>query len=137
MGIENARFYPGAGRWSGKTVHYSGFEPDKLGIARCAVGPELRHAVSSIVHEAILYAELIAPNDEGEYQASFRTDVIVVPDIPYRVQGEPMARWSGRVVNDSRHAILVEAGGGNGPRFTADHRVLRRTLQWIETVTDG
>jgi hypothetical protein len=135
MALAQARFYKGAGRFEGKNVHYAGYEPDKLSIARCAVGPELHHAVSSIVREAIGYAELIAPNDEGEYQASFDTEVIVVPDIPYRVHGEPMARWSGRVLNRSRHAILVEVGGGNGNRFTADHRVMRRTLDWIESVS--
>ncbi len=132
-GTGKPRFYPGAGPWSGKTVHYAGFEPDKEGIARCAVGPELRAAVSEIVHEAIIFSELIAPDDEGEYQASFFTDVLVVPDIPYRVIGEPMARWSGRVGNSSRHAILVEVGGGNGERFTNDHRVMRKTLEWIES----
>jgi hypothetical protein len=136
VGIENARFYPGVGPWTGKRVHYAGYEPDKLSIARCAVGPELHHAIADIVREAIVYAELIAPNDEGEYQASFDTDVQVVPDVPFRVRGEPMARWSGRVVNHSRHAILVEVGGGNGNRFTADHRVMRRTLEWIDAVTN-
>lgn len=131
------RFYGGAGAYRGKNVHFSGYQPDKPSIAKCAVGPELHHAVSSIVHAAIGYAELIAPNDEGEYQASFFVDVQVVPDIPFRVRGTPMARWSGRVGNDSRHAILVEVGGGNGDRFTADHRVMRRTLDWIELVADG
>jgi hypothetical protein len=125
----------GGGRFEGQRIHFAGYKPDRLSIARCAVGPEIHHAIASIVREAIVYAELIAPNDEGEYQASFDTDVIVVPDIPYRVHGDPMPRWSGRVLNHSRHAILVEVGGGNGDRFTADHRVMRRTLEWIETVT--
>jgi hypothetical protein len=135
MGIEQARFYPGVGPYHGERVHFSGYQShSKVAITRIALGPELHHAIADIVREAIGYAELIAPNDEGEYQASFRTDVIEVPDIPYRVRGEPFARWSGRVVNDSRHAILVEVGGGNGNRFTADHRVMRRTLEWIEAV---
>jgi hypothetical protein len=138
MGIGQARFYKSVGPYRGKNVHFSGYEPPNLAqITRIALGPELHHAVGDIVRDAIVYAELIAPNDEGEYQASFRTEVIEVPDIPYRVRGKPFARWSGRVINDSRHAILVEVGGGNGPRFTADHRVLRRTLEWIEAVTGG
>ncbi len=138
MGIENAQFYQGAGRWAGKHIHYAGFEPDRPGIARVAVGHQLRHAVSQIVEHAIVYAELIAPNDEGEYQASFSTEVEIIPDIPFRVvaQDKPMPRWAGRVVNSSRHAILVEVGGGNGQRFSNDHRVMRRTLQWIELVAD-
>jgi hypothetical protein len=132
-GTGNPRFYPGAGPYRGKTIHFAGYEPDKLSIARCAVGPELHHAISTIVNEAIVFAELIAPNDSNEYQSKFFTDVQVVPDIPYRVQGEPMPRWSGRVGNKSPHAILVEVGGNNTP----DHRVMRRTLDWIEMVADG
>lgn len=136
MGIENATFR-GAGPYRGKHVHFSGYElPNLAQITKIALGPELHHAISSIVRDAVIYAELIAPNDEGEYQASFDTDVIEVEDIPYRVRGTPFPRWSGRVVNHSRHAILVEVGGGNGNRFTADHRVMRRTLQWIELVAN-
>jgi hypothetical protein len=126
------RFYPGAGPFRGEHVHFAGFKPDKAGIARIAVGPELHHAISSAVNEAVVFAELIAPNDSSEYQASFFTDVLVVPDIPYRVRGEPMARWSGRVGNSSRHAIFVEVGAS----ATRDHRVMRRTLEWIELVAD-
>lgn len=126
------RFYPGAGPWSGNHVRFTGYGPDKPGLAKCAVGPELHHAVSEIVHGAIAFAELIAPDDSTEYQRSFFTDVKVVPDIPYRVHGEPMARWSGRVGNSSDHAIIVEVGGNH----THDHRIMRRTLQWIEMVSD-
>lgn len=138
MGIENARFYKSVGPYRGKNVHFSGYEPPSIEqITRIALGPELHHAIGDIVREAVGYAELIAPNDEGEYQASFDTEVIEVPDIPFRVRGVPFARWSGRVLNHSRHAILVEVGGGNGTRFTADHHVMRRTLEWIEAVTKG
>lgn len=131
MGIENARFYKGVGPYRGKNIHFSGYEPDKLSIARCALGPEIHHALADLVKEAVVFAELIAPNDTSEYQASFSTEVIEVPDIPYRVIGEPMARWSGRVVNSSPHAIIVEVGGHHTP----EHRVMRRTLDWIEAVT--
>lgn len=135
MGI--GRFPTGVGPYRGQNVHFSGYDrPNEAQITRIALGPEIHHALAEIVREAVIYAELIAPNDEGEYQASFSTEVIEVPDIPYRVRGEPFARWSGRVVNHSGHAILVEVGGGNGNRFTADHHVMRRTLDWIEAVTD-
>jgi hypothetical protein len=130
------RFYRRAGPWQGRHVRYDGFKFDEAGIARCAVGGELHHAVGDIVREAVNYSRLISPADEGEYVASFSTDTQIVPDIPYRVRGEPMARWSGRVVNDSRHALLIEVGGGNNERFTPNHRVLRRTLEWIELVAD-
>jgi hypothetical protein len=131
VGIENARFYPGVGPYHGKTVHYAGYEPSKEGMARCALGPEIHRALKSIVDEAIVYAELTAPNDTSEYQSAFFAEVIEVPDIPYRVLGEPMARWSGRVGNSSPHAIVVEVGGHHTP----EHRVLRHTLEWIELVT--
>lgn len=131
MGIENARFYPGAGPYRGKRVHFAGYEPDKVGIARCALGPEIHKAIKSIVDDAIMFAEITAPDDTGEYQSSFFTEVIEVPDIPYRVRGEPMARWSGRVGNKSPHAIVIEVGGHHTP----EHRVMRHTLEWIEMVT--
>lgn len=124
------RFYPRAGPWSGRHVRYTGFDFDRDGIARCAVGPELRDAVSSIAREAMGYAQLIAPPDSRRYLAGFSTDVEIVPDIPFRVRGEPMARWAGRVVNDSSSAILVEVGDNQ----SGDGRVLRRTLEWIELV---
>lgn len=126
------RYYPGAGPYRGRYVSYTGYDHSKSGTAACAVGPEIRHAVSDVVERAIGYAQLIAPNDSTEYQRSFDTDVVIVPDISFRVRGEPMARWSGRVVNHSEHAILVEVGG----KATPDYRVMRRTLEWIELVAD-
>jgi hypothetical protein len=132
--VPNPRFYKGAGRWQGKVMRFDGYEPDREGLAQCAVGREIKRAVTTIVKEAIEYAQLIAPNDDGDYQRGFSTDVQIVPDIPYRVRGEPMARWSGRVVNSVPHAILVEVGSGRNGQF--EHRVMRRTLEWIEMVAD-
>lgn len=124
------RYYPRAGPYHGKTVSYTGYQPDKASIARLAVGPEMREAVADIVGEAVFYAQLIAPSDTRAYQSSFFTDVEIAPDIPYRVLGEPMARWCGRVVNDDRSAIYVEVGS----RDEEGYRVMRRTLEWIESV---
>lgn len=126
------RFYPGVGPYRGNHVHFAGYEPSKTGIAKIAVGPEMKHAVGDLAGHALIFAELIAPNDSNEYQAAFSTDVLVVPDIPYRVRGVPMARWAGRVINSSPHAIFVEIGGAS----TRDHRVMRRTLDWLELVAD-
>lgn len=124
------RFYRGAGPYHGRVVSFTGYEPNRASIARCAVGPELHHAISAITEHARVFAELISPNDSSEYQASFTTEVHVVPDIPFRQRGEPMARWAGEVANISDHAILVEVGG----QHTPDYRVMRRTLEWIELV---
>lgn len=130
--MSRGRFYRGAGPWRGRHVSYDGYEFSRSGIAKVAVGPEMRHAMSDIVGEAIMYAQLIAPSDTHGYQSSFSTDVVIAPDIPFRVRGDEMARWSGRVVNDDRSAIYVEVGGGNAP----DRRIMRRTLEWIEAVAD-
>lgn len=125
------QFFKGAGPWRGRHISYDGFEPSKTGIAACAVGPEIRSAVGSIAREATMYAQLIAPSDTRGYQSGFRTEVQIVPDIPFRVRGFPMRRWSGEVVNTDPSAIWVElAQGGDG------HRVMRRTLEWIESVAD-
>jgi hypothetical protein len=124
------RFYRAAPPYRGKRVDFAGYEFNRASIARLAVGPEMRDAMSDIVEEAIMYAQLIAPSDTHAYQSSFDTDVHVVQDIPFRVRGDEMARWSGRVVNHDRSAIYVEVGSGD----TGDGaRVMRRTLEWIES----
>lgn len=124
------RFYPGVGPYHGKTVSYTGYQPDRASIARLAVGPEMREAVADIVGEAIFYAQLIAPNDTSDYQSSFFTDVEIAPDRPGRVRDEPMARWCGRVVNNDRSAIYIEVGAKDAEGY----RVMRKTLEWIESV---
>lgn len=129
------RYYAGAGPWQGRHLRYTGYQPDRVSIARCAVGPEIHHALSRIVGGAIDYAQLIAPNDSGQYQSSFGTEVVLVPDIPYRVHGEPMARWSGRVVNTDPDAIYVEVGSAGAAVQHSGARVMRRTLEWIESVS--
>lgn len=131
MATAQPRFYPGAGAFHGKTVHFTGYAPSKEGIQRCALGPEIHHALSDLVEHALVFAELIAPNDTSQYQASFFSEVIEVADIPFRIRGERMPRWSGRVGNSSEHAILVEVGAGHTPAY----RVMGRTLDWIETVS--
>lgn len=127
------RFYEGAGPWTGKNIHYAGFDFSHAGIARCAVGRELHSAVSQVTRNALTFAELIAPNDSQEYQSGFRSGVRVIPDFPNRQGGDPpMARWGGYVQNVARNAIFVEVGA----RATRPYRVLGRTLEWLELVAD-
>jgi hypothetical protein len=128
-----ARFYKGAGPYRGKYVDYQGFDFNHAGIARCAVGPELHHAVSTVTRHALDFAELIAPSDSQEYQAGFRSGVHVIPDFPNRqLPNPPMARWGGYVQNVARDAIIVEVGA----KATRRYRVLTRTLEWLELVAD-
>lgn len=128
------RFHQGIGPWQGKYVRYAGFDFNEAGMARCAVGPELRVAVAEVTAYALEYAQLIAPSDSREYQRSFRSDVQIIPDFPNRQRGDPpMARWGGHVQNVAESAIIVEVGA----KATRPYRVLTRTLEWLETVADG
>jgi hypothetical protein len=131
----DARFYQGAGPYRGRFVHYEGFDFNHAGIARCAVGPELRSAITAITGNALEFAQLIAPDDSGEYQAGFRSGVHEIPDMPFRVVDLPerhMARWAGYVQNVSRDAIIVEVGA----KATRRYAILRRTLEWLEAVAE-
>lgn len=126
-----ARFHPGVGPWRGKCVGYGGFDYNAAGMARCAVGQELRHAVDTVTGHALEFAQLIAPSDRREYQSGFRSGVRVIPDFPNRQGGDPpMARWGGYVQNVADTAILVEVGA----KATRPYRVLGRTLDWLEMV---
>lgn len=126
-----ARYHRGAGPWTGKYIRYGGFDYNYSGMARCAVGPELRSAVDDMTRNALAYAELISPDDSSEYEAGFRSGVRVIPDFPDRLGGDPpMARWGGYVQNISKDAVIVEIGA----KATRRYRVLGRTLEWLEMI---
>jgi hypothetical protein len=128
------RYHPGAGPWTGKVIRYGGFDYNFAGMARCAVGPELRHAVDDVTRNALEFAQLIAPADSREYGAGFRSGVRVIPDFPDRSGNDPpMARWGGYVQNVASDAIAVEIGAKNTRRY----KVLTKTLEWLELVSDG
>lgn len=127
------RFHPGAGPWQGKHVRYAGFDYNHAGMARCAVGPELRRSVTIATGIALDYAQLIAPSHTMRYQNSFHSKVEVIPDFPDRQGADPpMARWGGTVWNDAPNAKIVEVGAKN----TRPYRIFQRTLQWLELVAD-
>ncbi len=100
----------------------------KRGIARCAVGPELRGVVDAIAHTAELYAKSISPRSRRQhqhYQDSFRhqrTTVVLPPRWPMR-------RVCARLWNVAPHAAAVEWGGAHNP---TGHRVLGKTLERLE-----
>jgi len=103
------------------------FVPDKKGIAACAVGPELRHAVHDIAASAMPYAELISPVDTGDYATSWEVVDTIVTDI---TPVYPMARVAAQLTNTSEHAVLVEVDTPNSP----GHWVLSRVLDWIDVL---
>ncbi len=112
----------------GWAVRVHRYDPNKSEIQRCASGIELRKAVTEIAGRAKAFAEATSPEGFEGYEFQFEIDVEVVPDIPYRRQGEPMERVSAFVVNQSRLATLVEVGG----KFSEPYRILGRTLKWID-----
>jgi hypothetical protein len=126
-----ARYYPRAGPYNGRNVNYRGFDPDKAGIAKIGIGPEVRHAIGDMTSNALHFAQIIAPNDTNEYQSSFGSRVEILPDFPDRMGADPpFPRWVGSVYNDASNAIIVEVGA----RSTRPYRVFRRTLEWLESV---
>lgn len=104
------------------------FDMNRSEMERCASGVELRKEVTKIAQSAKTFAESTSPEGFEGYEFQFEVDVEVVPDIPFRRQGEPMERVSAFLVNQSRLATLVEVGG----KYSEDYRILRRTLKWID-----
>jgi hypothetical protein len=103
------------------------FQPDWPGIARCAQGPELKEACTSIAeHRAKPYAIRISPRSNDNrpghqhYQDSFvvKTGTTVINE---------MRRVAARLWNMSDHAVIVEFGNGAVPAY----RVLGRTLNYL------
>jgi hypothetical protein len=103
------------------TVYY---EPDRRSIARCAVGPELHHAVTDLVtNVAKPYAVGISPRKTGAYAHSFETN------ITYIAMGFPelMTRVVAELANTDDGAAGIEWGKGRQP----GHHVLGRTLAML------
>lgn len=108
------------------------FELNRRGIARCAVGPELKAACHGVVEtRALPYAVSISPRSSRRhqhYQDSFRVDDDTwTPKA--RMPDWHMRRVVTRLVNTSPQAILVEVGPeqGNDRGF----HVLGKTLAFL------
>lgn len=125
---------PGRSRaYTGRQVTVD-FELNMKGIARCALGPELKAACHNIVAtRALPYAVSISPRSTRKhphYQDQFHTeDTTGIPRTRY---GDlAMRRAITRLANLSAHAILVEVGPTGDT--TDGHRVLRKTLEYLNT----
>jgi hypothetical protein len=103
------------------------FLPDWAGIARCAVGPELKAACTDIAElRAKPYAIRISPRSRNNtpghrhYQDSFtvKTGTTVIND---------MRRVAARLWNMSDHAVIVEFGNDQVP----PHRILGKTMDYL------
>lgn len=98
------------------------YQTNRAGIAECAVGPELRHAVGDIAERrARPYAISISPVETGEYVSSWRVENDHYTTI------RDMRRVAAWLVNFSDHAVYVEVGTGTNPA----HHVLSKTLGYL------
>lgn len=105
------------------------FDFDEVGMAKVAVGPELRDAVKDVVeHRALPYAKSISPvsrRKHKHYVDSFRvTESHVV------IAG--LRRVAARLWNVAPHAATVE--WGNARTNGEGHRVLGRTVDHLHGV---
>lgn len=81
----------------------------------------MRTAMESRANAIRAHAEGISPVDEGEYIDSFEVTTAIT------AYGGKSTRWGARVHNHAPHALAVEFGFGNVPRY----RVLGRSLYTI------
>ncbi len=139
---------PNLWQWTGKQFRYTGgtqfggrrttvyvsprmlvqFEMDRAGIARVAVGQELRDAVHDcVVQRAMPYAISISPHgDTLDYVSSWRAiDTYEV------IAG--MRRAACRLFNGSGHAAAVEWVSRRG--FGRGYAVLGRTLAHLNSTS--
>lgn len=113
------------------------FKLDVAGIAKCAMGPELRKGVTDIAeNRALPYAKSISPRSKRRskdgravdskgrphYQDSFKvkTGNVVI---------NQMRRVAARLWNVSPQAVVVEFG--NSRNGGIGHRVLGRTINYL------
>lgn len=139
---------PNTWQWTGRRYRYIGgstfggrrstvyvsprmvvqFELDRGGIAKLAVGPELRAATRSlVVQHAMPFAISISPHgDTLEYVSSWRAD-----DTYAVIAG--LRRAACKLVNESSHAAAVEWVSARG--FGRGYHVLGRTLAHLNSTS--
>ncbi len=112
------------------TVHY---DPDKKGIARCAVGKELRGEVMKLAKVARKYAVSISPprSQSKKKKVHYRDSFILVPGLVHDI-GTPdkMTRVAVKLINTSPQAKIVEVGTERSPKY----EVLQKTLDHLNGV---
>lgn len=104
------------------------FDLDRSGIARCAVGPELRNAVNDNTEQMRRHARALAERftDTGRYRDSFQ----VVPGFETLPVEWPMRRVAADLVNTAPYSRTVEVGRGNRPA----RRVFGDTLEHFDAL---
>lgn len=106
------------------------FEMDYAGMRRVAVGPELKIACFLVAKKAQPYAESIAPEDTGQYKASFDVDM-------GHAWVAGMRRVAARLLNTDPGAAAIEFGSMHPEGFQAGHHTLRKTLAHISRRAGG
>jgi hypothetical protein len=113
------------------------YEPDKAGIAACAVGPRLAEAVLDLAaKKAMPYAIRISPRskrpaaEEGDGHRHYQDSFFVEPGTVHDIGKPPMVRVAARLLNTSAQATIVEVGS----KRSRAYRVLRRTLDHLNGV---
>lgn len=105
------------------------FEMDRVGIAKCAMGPELEAAVLHLANDvAKPYAERISPRSKRQHQ-HYADSFVVVPGTAWIAA---MRRVAARLWNTAPHAAAVE--WGNGSTNSRGHRVLGKTLDHLNSL---
>lgn len=102
------------------------FEMDRSGIARCAMGPELKAAVMHLAAtKALPYAMEASPRSD-EHHRHYQDSFSVVPGTMWIAA---MQRVAARLWNTAPHAAAVE--WGNKQTGYQGHRVLGHTLDYL------
>lgn len=127
----SARAFGHKGRVVYQGVHVVvSFDPDKAGIARCAVGPELAASVLLVADKGMVYAVAVSPRSKRpptpghrHYQDAF----VVEPGTVHDIGHPPMVRVAARLMNISEQATVVEVGTPKSRKY----RILGRTLDHL------
>ncbi len=107
------------------TVHY---DPDKKGMARCAVGKELTADVLKLAQKALRFAKTVSPpRSHKAGKVHYRDAFILVPGTVSNIGKPPMRRVAVKLINTSPQAKIVEVGTARSPKY----EVLRKTLDHL------
>lgn len=108
------------------TVHY---DPDKKGMARCAVGKELKGELLKLAAEAMKHAVSISPpRSQGKkVKVHYRDSFVLKRGLVHDIGHPPMIRAAVRLMNVSPQAKIVEVGTSRSQKY----EVLQKTLDHL------
>lgn len=111
----------------------SAYRPNSAGFRAIANGPEVRRALAEVAGKGKAFAESVSQEfrDTGEYAQSFAVRETTVE----WAGSHPGPRAAVELANTAGHAAAVEYGyeGRSGEPSTSAHRVLGRTLEFLES----